>query len=923
MVVSLLVFSSVEAYPRTYNFRSLSVGDGISDLIVNAIYKDSTGYVWIGTGSSVERFDGLNIKHYPIPGSEESDKRVYAFIELPGGDLWMGNGTGLWRLDKAEGTWNRIGEGMIQIGVHALSYDGDNLYIGTENGLFVYHEGAFTHLPVEQDILSPAKFIEAMTLDGNGTLWMATNAGLYALGVKERTVTPCRDGDRTLSYNSIACLGTTVYLGTEDRGIMAYNTATGTFSSYIDVGCNVISTLSTDGKDLLYVGTDGNGIHFISTSQDRIVQSITNGQYSHGLRSNSVYSLLVDRDGIIWVGLYQMGLDYSLYHSELFTVYNYPPYFDSTDKLVRTIQIQEGEKLIGTREGFYYVDEKRGRFKHVTVPEIRSNMVLCSAYYHNEYYIGTYGGGMFIFNPATMTVRDFSPKQTFLNGQIFYITPDEADCLWVCTSVGLYRFKGNEQIAHYTSSNSSLPRGKIYQIYFDSDHKGWVLSDNGICLWDPSSQTLLSDVIPKGFIQGKRVRAMYEDSEHNLYFMPDRDKLFRSDLSMTSFGYIPSDTPLTGKNIMFIIEDRDGWLWIGTDNGMFRYDKHKEFVEYTFIDGIPQPFFINCPPVPDEKGGIWFGNTKGLLYWDISQMRRHANPSYPLTVTDVVVEGNHSKADLRQKGEKAYILSLNHAQKTILVSVSDFTYSDPSNSSYEWKPDKGNANWEKITAQSPLALYEIAAGSHLLRIRCVGKPQTEISLLVKRAYPVKAWHLILAAVIIAAACYIYRRKHAPIQTGKKAGAGKGTVEMPVYPGQRPTETKPTPSEEEKYRNYKMSEADCAALKAKLEKAMLEEKLYLRPDLKMADLALAVDVSSSMLSYYFNQQLKRNYYEYINDYRIEEFKSLVNGGEYTKYTISAMAGLCGFVSKTSFFRHFKKVTGITPNIYIQQVEKERQ
>ena len=82
-------------------------------------------------------------------------------------------------------------------------------------------------------------------------------------------------------------------------------------------------------------------------------------------------------------------------------------------------------------------------------------------------------------------------------------------------------------------------------------------------------------------------------------------------------------------------------------------------------------------------------------------------------------------------------------------------------------------------------------------------------------------------------------------------------------------------------------------------------------------------SAHTLSYLFNQHLNRNYYDYINDYRIEEFKRLINEDEYSKYTLSALAELCGFSSRASFFRYFKKTTGITPNEYIRSIGKNNE
>ena len=102
--------------------------------------------------------------------------------------------------------------------------------------------------------------------------------------------------------------------------------------------------------------------------------------------------------------------------------------------------------------------------------------------------------------------------------------------------------------------------------------------------------------------------------------------------------------------------------------------------------------------------------------------------------------------------------------------------------------------------------------------------------------------------------------------------------------------------------------------------MQRVKPYTNPDLKIDDLATMLGRSAHTLSYLFNQHLNRNYYDYINDYRIEEFKRLINEDEYSKYTLGALAELCGFSSRASFFRYFKKATGITPNEYIRSIGK---
>ena len=105
LMISILLLAVLQAagVPVPYNFRSLSVSDGLSDLVVNACYKDRQGFVWFGTNVSLERFDGVRLKHYLIKGKSENLKRVYAIAETQGNELWVGADVGLLRLDKASG----------------------------------------------------------------------------------------------------------------------------------------------------------------------------------------------------------------------------------------------------------------------------------------------------------------------------------------------------------------------------------------------------------------------------------------------------------------------------------------------------------------------------------------------------------------------------------------------------------------------------------------------------------------------------------------------------------------------------------------------------------------------------------------------------------------------------------------------------
>ena len=120
---------------QNYTFRNVVMSDGLSGLLVNAIYKDSEGFVWLGTDNCLDRFDGVKVRHFEFRGIESGrKKRVNSVTETSNKQLWVGNGIGLWRLNRPNSQLERIVPEKIDFAVNTLLADGDILYIGTEKG---------------------------------------------------------------------------------------------------------------------------------------------------------------------------------------------------------------------------------------------------------------------------------------------------------------------------------------------------------------------------------------------------------------------------------------------------------------------------------------------------------------------------------------------------------------------------------------------------------------------------------------------------------------------------------------------------------------------------------------------------------------------------------------------------------------------
>ena len=522
----------------------------------------------------------------------------------------------------------------------------------------------------------------------------------------------------------------------------------------------------------------------------------------------------------------------------------------------------------------------------------------------------------------------------------------QVETLSACASYALGREKAGEVTMAFMGGGTFLETGDVCiqseesaDVLLVKDADGWHYTASCPCkVTIGGKSSIKADVFPEGFIHEEKIRVIYEDSLHNLYFLPEKGTLFVSDLSMNRFNRY-DHALLRNKALMSIVEDNEGWLWITTNNGIYRYDKKDIVMPYNLTDGILSPIFINCFPVKDEQGILWFGNSKGLVYLDPRQIKALQKPPYTLAVSDVWVNGSVVSSEVWNAGNPKK-MCLDKAQNNLTIQFSALNYTDPSNMFYEYKLEGAEKEWKPLIGKSSVSFYDLFSGNYMFRVRSIGLPDTEAVLALQIGSPMGAWlYVVLCLLVLSVGSgvgfYIWRRRKLrflpvavqSVQEHIMPAADNREVlqsimdgslgaEMPLFAD----EEEETKEEKEKYKASKVNAEECRRIQNTLEETMRKAKPYRNPDLKIADLATMTGVTSHALSYFFNQYLKKNYYDYINEYRVEEFKRLIVDEQYAKYTLEALAEVCGFSSRASFFRYFKKVAGITPSEYIKQLNR---
>ena len=126
-------------------------------------------------------------------------------------------------------------------------------------------------------------------------------------------------------------------------------------------------------------------------------------------------------------------------------------------------------------------------------------------------------------------------------------------------------------------------------------------------------------------------------------------------------------------------------------------------------------------------------------------------------------------------------------------------------------------------------------------------------------------------------------------------------------------------EEHKVENIqkeKFNEFELENWKAKILKLMIDEKLYLQPELNLSDIANRLKTNISVLSGVVNNAFGKNFNDFVNEYRVKEFQERIQLPENKNITLLGIAFDCGFNSKATFNRSFKKFTGKAPKEFLE-------
>lgn len=755
--------------------------------------------------------------------------------------------------------------GLLENFVTVIYQDDDGLmYLGTFRGVSRFDGQHVVNIPFRTNVENEIDYITAIVPQDREHLLVGNGVGLWQLDKRHLKLT-------RMFENDIDC-GVT--------------------------GVRVVAAKGKNPKKIVIATQFGTytltGDRLQKTSNRRGVRpsfgKIALGGWGRFPKANSLF--ISPRDGIRWASYNFFGVDYTLYNRGIFHVFDSPGIFDSRRIAVRNFLHDETRLFFCTRDGLYVYDAAAKSY-HPVLPTVFGNSVITQVLRTGDHYlVATVGQGMMVLDRSSLALQ-----RTFLpNANVYQLCDNGQKQVWMSTSQGVGCYSTpTGQLRMFTTRNSQLPSDEVFCLGVQSSGTVWISTSGGLCLYSPTVHAIVTNGLPNTLKRIGLLRTIEPLPHGRLLFIPQHGLPGIYDEASNQLQTVPLQMSQTDNALLYLRVVNDTSFIFVTSDGIF-VQQGKKLKKFGYIDGLSNQQFQSHAIIVDCHGVLWAATNGGLVYAHLRDMIHHHFRHQRIILGQIQTDHWFTPEEataVMMDGR----LTLSRYRSDFTVQFSPVIYGRTSDLRYRYRLlGSADETWQTEAHDHILSFHSLAAGSYRLEIEAIGMPEisTTIDVEVPLTYSAICFCLFLVLLLIFIGYVLYCKY----------------CKIPYF--WKMWERKP-----ERYQLSKLSPSVAKQLQKKLLEIMDHDKPYLNPALQMSDLSKAVGCSSHELSQVFSQYLRRNYYDFIAEYRVKEFKRLAVMPKYSKYTITVISELCGFRSRTPFLTAFKKFTGKTPKDYMRE------
>jgi signal transduction histidine kinase/ligand-binding sensor domain-containing protein/DNA-binding response OmpR family regulator len=779
LLISCFPFYALQAQQQ-YKFINLNADLGLSHNQVNCIIKDKNGFLWFGTVSGLNRFDGYSFKVFrnqPADSTSIHSNEVFRLYIAPNGKMLVQAGTNLGYFDPekeifypdAQAIFDqyKIPSGNLN---DVVEHQEKYWFLHSSLGVYIIDSaGMQTHLQHDQrDVKTiSSNMITALAPDPRSNTYWLMNAS----GVSEQLAWRNNNyeviyrtdflkqfnNDQTLDYRAMidADGDLWVYAANKDQGVFYFSTTTKEWL-HIDAGqgkarlnTNIVRGLVQDNSGQIWVGTDHGGINIINKKDLSVSYVLHNEEDRKSLAQNSINTLYKDNQGIVWVGTFKKGVSYYNENIFRFPVYkNFPsdrsslPYEDVN----RFVEDDLGNLWIGTNGGgLIYFDRKKNTFKQYRHDpkdpnSISADVIVSLCIDHEKkLWIGTYYGGLNSFDGKKFIHYAHRPSdpQSISDMSVWEIFEDSGNRLWIGTlNKGLDLFdRRTNAFTHFKPEDqNSVQTHYIAAIMEDRQGNIWLGTDYGIDMLEKQNGRFIHYANEPGnslSLSNNRVLDLKEDLNGKIWIGTQGGLNIFNPLDR-SFSTFTETDGLPHNSILTIVNDNSGSLWLGTPNGISHMvytigssEKVEPlFKNYNESDGLPGNQFNENAAYHTRAGELIFGSANGFTIFKPENLGVNTfKPQVVLSDFQLFNKSIHANEEvdgrilLDRSITYAPPITLPHNENVFSIGFSALNYFQPEKSEYKYKLEGFNTDWLSTNGQSRTVTFtNLDAGDYVFRV---------------------------------------------------------------------------------------------------------------------------------------------------------------------------------------------------------------
>ena len=741
-ILGFLLVTSSWLFSQTYRFNEYSTADGIAQNFIYSINQDKNGFLWIGTGEGISRFDGKEFTTFTTSDGLAEDIVTTSYIDS-GGNIWFGHNEGSITLFNGSGFQEIEGPDTAFSTIKGFSQFNNNLYIAAQNdGLFTVSNKKLEHI----GDFDRGNFTSIQTLSENeilmgtaeGLIYLTNNSGNWQ--IQDEALSDVWISDLSRLKDSSNFL-----VGTQSAGLYQVRVRNGLiekskWDSNNKLDELMVTDVFQDKNENIWLSTQGQGIIKLSVTESEVSFYST----STGLNSNFIQTAFDDREGNIWIGTFGNGLVSLI--DDLFTFYSSDLEM-LENKSVYCMTITNGHRWYGTEHGLLKIEDKKNASTFFTDTTSWIDAKVSSLTESGGYlWIGTENQGAYKLNIETNEIEKLLWPYGSLQEQINEIVCNDLNA-YIATNGGLiiYEIETGEHTLFDTEAG--LAHNAIQALYVDDDGAIWLGTFSRYLYAITGSSLEEYEVTTFGELE---VVSIDQDELGSIWIATGESGVYK--LQGDQFIHFGEKEGLKTNYCYAIHHDSRGNMWVGHRGSLSKISLNGEKITvFDSDDGIKEKVNRNAIFLDDQEH-IWFGTDNGPIRYN-SSINKVNDVAPVINITSILINGeSHS---LKEEIELPY------GNYRVLFSYVGIAFKNADKVSYQYKLNGYDEVFSDPTTEQTATYGRLSDGTYTFEViacnedgYCSEEP-VKFDLTIKAPIWKKAWFYILIFLALTFGIYFF------------------------------------------------------------------------------------------------------------------------------------------------------------------------